>query len=91
MEIYDSNRKGKRFTAVFADGKTVHFGQDNPKYGTFIDHGDTAQRAAYIARHRVREDWTNSRTAGTLSRFILWGDSPDIRQNIAEFRRRFRL
>lgn len=90
MEIYDSPRKMKRFVAVFADGTTTHFGSKNSK--TYIDHGDDVKRANYIARHRVlREDWTNPKTAGALSRYITWGDSSDIHKNIRDFKRRFNL
>jgi len=90
MEIYDSPRKMKRFVAVFADGTTTtHFGSKNSK--TYIDHGDDVKRANYIARHRVREDWNDPKTAATLSRWITWGDSSDILKNIRDYKRRFNL
>lgn len=89
MEIYDSPRKMKRFMAVFADGDIIHFGSKNSK--TYIDHGDDVKRANYIARHRVNEDWENPKTAGSLSRFITWGDSDDIHKNIRDFKKRFKI
>jgi hypothetical protein len=88
MEIYDSPRKMKRFVAVFADG-TTHFGSKNSK--TYIDHGDDVKRANYIARHRVRENWDDYKSAGALSRYITWGDSSDILKNIRDYKRRFNL
>ena len=82
----------KRYTATFKDGKIVHFGQKNPKYGTYIDHSDKDKRAAYIARHSKNgENWSNPKTAGALSRYLLWGDSTSLRTNIASFKRRFNL
>lgn len=46
------------------------------------------KKAAYIARHAPREDWTDPFKAGTLARFILW-NQPTLRASIADFRRRF--
>ena len=77
--------------AVFNNGITVHFGQRNPAVGTYIDHGNDSLKAAYIARHTPLENWNDPYDAGTLSRFILWGDSPDIRTNILLYNRRFHI
>ena len=80
----------KRYTATFKDGKIVHFGQRGGS--TYIDHKDKDKRAAYIARHSKNgEDWSNPKTAGALSRYLLWGDSTSLRTNIASFKRRFNL
>ena len=87
MQIADSNRKGKRFVAIFKDGTKTHFGQAGGK--TYIDHQDKDKRAAYLARHGVNEDWTDPKKASTLSRFISWGDYTSIHGNIAAYRRRF--
>jgi hypothetical protein len=87
MQIADSNRKGKRFVAIFKDGTKTHFGQAGGK--TYIDHQDKDKRAAYLARHGVNEDWTDPKKASTLSRFISWGDYTSIDGNIAAYRRRF--
>lgn len=46
------------------------------------------KKQAYIARHSVREDWSNPLKAGTLSRYILW-NKPTLRASIADFRKRF--
>lgn len=87
MQIADSNRKGKRFVAIFKDGKRIHFGQAGGQ--TYIDHQDKDKRAAYLARHRINEDWTDPKKASTLSRYISWGDYTSIDGNIAAYRRRF--
>ena len=80
----------KRYTATFKDGKIVHFGQRGGS--TYIDHSDKDKRAAYIARHSKNgENWSNPKTAGALSRYLLWGDSTSLRTNIASFKRRFNL
>jgi hypothetical protein len=90
MEIYESNRKGKRFVAVFSDDTITHFGLDAGT--TFIDVGNTQMRRNYIARHKgLKEDWTDPKKAGTLSRFLLWGDSTSLDKNIEEYIKRFNL
>jgi hypothetical protein len=67
----------KRLKAVykFKDGKTktITFGQKNSK-GTFADGATQQKKDAYIARHKVREDWTDKFSAGFLSRFVLWSE-----------------
>jgi len=90
MEITDSNRKNKRFLATFANGEKIHFGQDGGE--TFIDHGDEKKRSAYLARHGAgREDWTTPYNAGSLSRWLLWGNSPQLKANIAFFKNKFKV
>ena len=73
MLIEKSDRKGKRFKATYANGKVVHFGLAGGK--TYIDEGDKAKRELYLKRHRARENWEDPFSAGSLSRYLLWGDS----------------
>jgi hypothetical protein len=87
MKIEKSTRAGKRFMATYANGKVVHFGQAGGK--TYIDHGDKAKREAYLVRHKKRENWNDPYSAGALSRWLLWGDSVNLMDNIASFKRRF--
>lgn len=89
MEIYDSDRAGKRFVAVFEDGDYTYFGLDTGI--TYIDHGNKIMRKHYLARHRPNEDWNDYKSAGSLSRWILWGQSTDINKNIEMFKNRFHL
>lgn len=89
MNITKSTRKGKRFLATFKDGTKIHFGAAGAS--TYIDHHDKNKRAAYIARHRVNEDWTDPKKASTLSRYISWGDYTSIDGNTAAFKRRFNI
>lgn len=67
LRIELSNRKGKRFVAIFRHGTKVHFGSSEGS--TYIDHGDKAKRAAYIARHGAsgKENWETPYTPGSLS------------------------
>jgi hypothetical protein len=98
LKIKNSNIKDKRFTAVFInnDGKivkTTHFGLKNPKFGTFIDHGDEERRSAYIARHEVREKkfYKDPQRASTLSRYILWGESDNLKESIEDYKKKYNL
>lgn len=87
MLIEKSNRKGKRLMATYANGKIVHFGQAGGK--TYLEEGDKAKRAAYLARHEKRENWNDPFSAGSLSRYLLWGDSTDLETNHQAFMKKF--
>ena len=50
--------------AIFDKKTTIHFGQRDAL--TFIDHRDEKKKKAWIARHRVKEDWTNIKKESTL-------------------------
>jgi hypothetical protein len=87
LSIVRSERKGKRYKAIFDDGTTTHFGQDGGS--TFIDHQDEDKRKAYIARHsKNNEDWSDPTTPGALARFILW-ERPSLREAVKTFKKRF--
>ena len=76
--------------------KTTHFGyaitdRGIKKYGsTYIDHKNDDLKEAYIARHKVNEDFNDYMSAGSLSRYILW-EKKSLREAINNFKRRFRL
>ena len=69
--------------------KEVHFGSAG--YEDYTQHKDKERRENYIKRHKERENWNKPDTPGSLSRWILWGDSTLLSKNIAAFRRRFNL
>lgn len=84
VQIRASTRQGKKLMAIFLDdsGKrlqTVHFGcarcRDYVAWSAVNPRLADAKRAAYLKRHgaaAARENWTNLRTPGALSRWILW-------------------
>lgn len=95
VEIGKSKRNDKRLVAVFFDDdgnkvKTTHFGLKNPKFGTFIDHKDKEKKELYLKRHRVRENWNDFQSAGSLSRYILW-NKPTLQKSISDYKSRFKL
>jgi hypothetical protein len=83
--------QGKKRTAVFTGPgrrRTVHFGAQG--YEDYTMHHDPERRRRYVERHgRGREDWDRCDTAGSLSRWVLWGDSTSRTENERAFRRRF--
>ena len=95
--VIKNSTKEKRLMAVFSEkgkkDKVVHFGQKNPKVGTFIDHGRKDLRKAYRARHEATEKkfYSNPQRPATLSRFILWGESDSLNKNISAYKKKYKL
>jgi len=90
LEIKKSKNKNKKYDAIIGD-KVISFGARG--YNDYTDNNyddPKKKRDQYIKRHRVNEDWTKVNRA-SLSRFILWGDSPDINKNIKDYKKRFNL
>lgn len=98
ISIKPSSNSDKKLMAKFErdNGRTVttHFGQagamDFTKYSKQDKTIAKEKKKAYIARHKVNEDWSDPTSAGALSRFILWSE-PTIESAIKKFKRRFDL
>ncbi len=93
VTITDSTNPKKRLTAIFTndDGKkirTTHFGFKGGS--TFIDHKDETKKKNYLARHKVRENWNDYMSAGSLARYILWNE-PTLTESIKSYKKRFNL
>lgn len=94
ISLITSTRKGKRFKAVFADGKEIHFGLKGGK--TFIDEKDETKRLNYLKRHlgnKTERKLINNLTPSPalLSAFLLWGKFPDLDKNLKNLNNQFRL
>lgn len=92
IKVVPSDVKEKRLSAFFVvdgKGKKVNFGLKGGS--TYIDHKDKDKRDAYIARHRVRENFDDPLTAGSLSKWLLWGPHTTLRENLAFFKKKFNL
>ena len=83
--ISPSKHRNKKFDATFSDGVTVSFGAAG--YSDFTIHKDETRKDNYIKRHQANEDWTNIKTAGCFSRFILW-NKPTIEASIRDLNAR---
>jgi len=91
-KVESSSAAGKRFTAIFSDGKKekkVNFGLRGGS--TYLDNKDKKKRAAYRARHQVDLKTNDPMRAGYLSYYLLWGDSTSLAVNIREYKKRFNL
>ena len=89
VSLKESPRDGKRFVIKFINPKrTIHFGSDVGS--TYIDHGDKIKRKNYLKRHEVREDWSKV-NAGSLSAYILWGSTKDIKKNVISYLKKYSI
>ena len=87
LKIVKSHLKNKKYDAIL-DDRVIPFGASG--YEDYTQHHSKIRRNAYISRHSKNEDWT-SINAGSLSRYILWGDSTDINENIKNYKIHFHL
>jgi hypothetical protein len=92
--IKKSTNKDKKYMAIFYDDndkkiKTTHFGSAGSS--DFIKSGgDEKKKKAYLDRHRVNENWNDYKSAGSLSRWILW-NKKTLSASIADYKNRFNL
>lgn len=97
VEVVKATQPDKKLTAIFRDGNNlirVSFGSSQHKDYTIYYKEDRAHaeqmKNAYLARHRVNEDWNNPLTPGALSRWILW-NKPTVAASVRDFKKRFRV
>lgn len=94
VKITDSDRKGKRLMAIFRlhkGGKIIkitHFGSS--EHENFTIHNDEKRKELYLKRHRKRENWDDYKSAGSLSRWILW-NKKSLDGSIKDYKKRFGL
>ena len=87
VSLYNSKRKGKKYVITFENpNMVIHVGAKGS--ATYLDHHDEAKRENYLKRHFVNEDWSRV-NAGSLSRWILWGPTTDLKTNLSLFLERF--
>jgi len=88
VTITKSDRKDKKYKAVFDDNTTTHFGAKG--FEDYTTHGDDKRKELYLKRHEPRENWEQYKTAGALSRWILW-NKKTLKASIADYKKRFNL
>jgi len=86
MRIIKSPIATKKYRAIFDDGSHTDFGAAG--YTDFTINKDPKKKAAYIARHRSTENWNDYRSAGSLSRWILW-NKKSLSESIVDYKKRF--
>jgi hypothetical protein len=87
VEIYPSDRKGKKFKAVVDNKKTVYFGSQGAS--DFTLHKDEIRKQRYINRHKKNENWDDPTTAGFYAKHILW-NKPTIQASIKDTNQHFK-
>jgi hypothetical protein len=89
ISLKKSNKPNKKLVITFSEPNlTIHFGSKNSS--TFLDHHDKVKRSNYLKRHKVNEDW-NQINAGSLSAYILWGNSSDMYSNLINYLDKFNI
>tara|TARA_B100001121_G_scaffold248098_1_gene223495 strand:+ start:326 stop:613 length:288 start_codon:yes stop_codon:yes gene_type:complete len=87
-----STNPKKKYMAIFYDDKkkvkTTHFGAAG--MSDYTKHKDKARRQRYINRHQANENWDDYKSAGSLSRYILW-NKPTLKESKEDYKRRFNL
>lgn len=93
VHLVKSPISGKKWRAIFTDedGKETHTDFGAAGMTDYTLSKDKLRRANYLSRHRARENWRDPKSAGALSRYLLWGESTSLQTNLAAFRRHFSL
>ena len=93
VKITKSPKKDKKLRAYFSDGTHTDFGAKGMQnYGGVGKerHLDKERKKRYLSRHRSRENWNNPKSAGSLSRWVLW-NKETLTSSIEDYKRRFNL
>lgn len=88
LKIVRSPRPEKKLRAYFSDGTHTDFGAAG--YSDFTVHKDPERRSRYDSRHKRREYWNSPKTAGSLSKWVLW-NKPSLKASITDYKKRFNL
>jgi len=89
VKFYKANDGVHKYVAVFSNPpQHISFGALG--YEDYTQHNDANRKKLYLNRHRKNEDWTNPRTAGALSRWILWNKS-SLEESIAHYIKKFHM
>ena len=92
VDIKTSTNSKKKMMAIFYDGdkkiKTTHFGSAG--MSDYTKHNDDERKKRYIERHKVNENWADYKSAGSLSRYILWNKAT-LTASINDYKSKFKL
>ena len=81
-----------KYDATFDnDGRTKHTKFGAKGMDDYTKTHDKEQRARYIKRHQKDMGTGDPTRAGYLSRYLLWGESTSMMDNLRRFKNRFNL
>jgi hypothetical protein len=88
-----SNKPTKKFMVTHLNsdtGKlnTIHFGAKG--FSDYILSNDDNKKKAYIARHKVKEDFNDLKTSGAWALGILW-NKESIESSIKDMEKHFKI
>lgn len=92
ISVKPSDSKTKKYTATFminGKEKKVSFGAKG--YDDYTIKKDKEQRSRYRKRHAKDLKTGDPTRAGYLSYYLLWGDSTSLKENIKDYKKRFKL
>ena len=95
VQIKKSTKDDKKLMALFFEPgektpfKTTHFGNKGSE--DYTNHGNKQKRTAYLKRHEATENWNDYKSAGSLSKHINWGPTPNRDPNIKAYVKKFNL
>jgi len=84
----------KKYRAHFEDGeRKFHVDFGAPNATTWVNGASEQTRENYIKRHSALERtyWSIPTTPAALSRYLTWGDSRSMAENLRAYKKRFRL
>jgi hypothetical protein len=87
VRLEKANDGKYKWIAHFSDGSKTRFGAVG--YEDYTQHKDSERRRLYRLRHAKDLKTNDPKRAGFLARFVLWGDSTDINENIRLYNQRF--
>jgi hypothetical protein len=93
IKIIKSPKPEKKLRAYFSDGTHTDFGAKGMQnYGGVGKerHLDKERKKRYLSRHKSRENWNSPKTAGSLSRWVLW-NKDTLKKSITDYKKRFKL
>ena len=94
VQLKKATTQGKKYTAVFYDEerkkiKSTSFGATG--YQDYTSHGDEERKRLYLERHKNgNENWADYKSAGSLSRYILW-NKPSVSASFSAYLKTFGL
>lgn len=80
-----------KYEATFTNGRTKHVKFGAAGMDDYTKTHDKEQRQRYIQRHQKDLKTGDPTRAGFLSRYILWGESTNMMENLRRYRNRFGL
>ena len=92
VKFSKSDIPDKKMKAVFYKDnkkvKTTHFGASG--YSDFTKHKNEERKKLYDSRHKKNENWNDYKSAGSLSKYILW-NKPTMSASIKDYKNKFNL